>query len=79
MINPNDGKGSIHDPSVRLPRPMWERGGVVSAVKCENCASHPRAQHHGTKKRAFQADTGPVPGEYLACPRCDAARPLPNS
>jgi hypothetical protein len=79
MINPNDGKGSVHDPESKLPVPMWERGGAVAADACQNCRSHPHPQYHGTRKRAFPVSGGPAPGTYLACPRCDAARPLPNS
>lgn len=65
----NSSGGSSHDPSARLPPPMWDRRPPLTDWVCAACKGRQNPDHRKTFKHLVSAKGG-----YLACPRCDRSR-----
>lgn len=63
--------GSLPDPQAARPDQMWRRSPALTDMLCKACHADPALSKTRPFKHRVYAETGPKPGLYLICVRCD--------
>lgn len=61
----------MHDPKAKLGPQMWDRPMHQSGQQCGSCLHNPIRAERVRQLRVLAVSSGPAPGKYLVCSRCD--------